>query len=277
MGNLRAVVTIAAIAFTAACGDDGGATIDAPKIIDAAPDAPPDAYVPDAPNYDFSCLNNQQAAAAANVMLSGTVTEISLNLAANPPIASNPASGVVLEACKANCTGLDSLDTTAATGATGAFTTASLATGGQPLDGYLKATKGPNWDTYVYPAAPLVTSQAMVPVLMLTDQVGDNLSAVVTHTAGRGVVAVFVTDCAGTPIGGATVTVTRGSTTFPGTQAAGSFSPMGEGAFITFDIPPDTNTTVTTVNATYMGMTLRAHDVKVFANSLTATQVKPGF
>ncbi|MDB4962132.1 MAG: hypothetical protein JWP01_2131 [Myxococcales bacterium] len=282
MGNLRALLTVAVIAFAAACGDDGGSNkpVDAAiVIVDAAIDAPPDAYVPDAPNYDFTCLNNAAPTTAANtVTLAGTAQEITLDFAANPPIAISPSANVAIQACRDNCMGQDNLGTVMSAATTGAFTTAALTTGGTPLDGYLVATKTGFQNTRVYPAAPVTANLADVPVLLMSSQVYANLGlAGITHGADNAIVATFVTDCAGTPIGGANVTVTRGGVSLGNTMSAGALDPSAEGGFITFDVPPDTTAANTVVNATYMGMTLRSHTVRTVANTLTATAIEPGF
>src|ERR1700690_4344326 len=90
MGNLRACFALAA--GLAACGNDH-ATVDAPKLIDAAIDAKVylDAGI-DASLYDFSCLTNSQPTTAPDSLTyAGTADAISLNgLAAQ--------AGVVLNA-----------------------------------------------------------------------------------------------------------------------------------------------------------------------------------
>jgi hypothetical protein len=279
MGNLRQVLSIALISL-AACGDDGGSgPVDARIIIDAAPDVfVPDAP-PDAPNYDFTCLNNAAPTTAANtVTLSGIASEITLDLAANPPVAIDPSGMASVQACKNNCTGQDNLGTVQSANTTGDFMTAALPTGGAPLDGYLVASKTGFQNTRVYPHAPVTADLAGVPVLLMSTQIYGSLGlAGITQTQGNAIVATLVTDCANTPIGAAEVHVTRNGVELGDTQSAGSFSPQGEGAFLTFDVPPDTNAANTIVSATYMGMTLRTHTVRTAADTLTATQVKPGY
>ena len=277
MGNLRAVVTIAAIAFSAACGDDA-ATPDAPIVIaDAAIDAPPDAYVPDAPNYDFSCIPNAApTTATATIQLSGTAQEVFLN-GTTPGIRN--AMGVSVQACKGNCNGGNDLGTTGPTPAAGTYMTAAISTGTSmtPLDGYLIATKTGNRTTYVYPASPLTMNQAGVPIIMLTTQLVQALALVgVNQSIGNSMLAVLVTDCATPPvgIGGAVVTVTQGGTPVGDAPFdASQFDPQGTGAWFITNVPPGD----TTVSATYNGMTFRAHVVGAVADTTTTTQVKPGY
>jgi len=275
MGNLRAVITIAAIAFAAACGDDA-ATPDAPiVIVDAAIDAPPDAYVPDAPNYDFSCLGNAApTTATATIQLAGTAQEVFIN-GTTPGIRN--AMGVSVKACKSNCNGPNDLGTVGPTPAAGTFTTTAATTGGTPLDGYLIATKTGNRTTYVYPASPLTMNQAGVPVIMLTSQLVQALALLgVNQAVGNSMLAVLVTDCATPPMGiaGAVVTVTQGGTAVGDAPFdASSFDPQGTGAWFITNVPPGD----TTVSATYNGMTFRAHVVGAVADTTTTTQVKPGY
>ena len=274
MGNLRAQLSIALLAL-AACGEDA-AKPDALIIIDAAIDAPPIDAPPDAPNYDFTCLGNTAPTTAIDpVTLSGTVSEVVLN--GGSPSVQN-ASGVTLEACTGNCNGPNSLGTTTSA-ADGTFTTPALVTGSMPLDGYVIATKTGSQTTYIYPAAPLTMDTAGAPVLMLTSQVYNLIGFVpnITHTAGRAIVGTFVTDCANTPIPDAVVTVSRNGTELGETQSAGSFSAQGAGAFITTDVVPDGTDPETVVGATYGGMTFRAHTVRTLANTITTTQIRPGY
>jgi len=275
MGNLRALVTIAAIAFTAACGDDA-ATPDAPiVIVDAAIDAPPDAYVPDAPNYDLTCYQNAApTTATATITLAGTAQEVFINGMA-PGIRN--AAGVSIQSCKGNCNGPNDLGTVGPTPVAGTFTTAPATTGGTPLDGYLIATKTGNRTTYVYPASPLTMNQAGVPVIMLTNAIVNALAIFgINQAPGNSMLAVLVTDCATPPvgIGGAIVTVTQAGTPVGDAPFdASSFDPQGTGAWFITNVPPGDST----VSATYNGMTFRPHVVGAVAGTTTTTQVKPGY
>lgn len=277
MGNLRAVVTIATIAFAAACSGDGSAKPDAAVIVDAPPDAPPDAYVPDAPSYDLSCYQNvAPTTATATIQLSGTVQEAYLN-GQNPALRNS--MGVSIQACKGTgaCTGQNNLGTTGPTPAAGTFTTAAATTGGTPLDGYLIATKTGNRTTYVYPASPLTMNQGGVPVIMLTNTLVAALAFVgINQAVGNSMLAILVTDCATPPVGiaGATVAVTQnGAPVGDAPFDASSFDPQGQGAWFITNVPPG----ATTVTATYNGMTFRSHVVGATADTTTTTQVKPGF
>jgi hypothetical protein len=274
MGNLRALVSIAAIAFVAACGD-GDAKPDAPiVIIDAPPiDGPPDAYVPDAPNYNFTCLNNSAPSATTTVLLGGTAREVVL-AGTTPSV--QPAPGVQIDACKGDCQNANRLDRQT-TDAQGNFTTAAIPTGGNPVDGYLLATKTGNRTTYVYPASPLAMNQPGVPVFVLSNQVVQALAfAGINQLPANSIVGILVTDCSQPPIPvpGAVVTAKQnGVVVGDPPQDVGALDPQGDGVFIAFNVPPGN----TEVSATYMGMTFRAHTVGSVAGTTTMTQIKPGF
>jgi hypothetical protein len=54
----------------------------------------------------------------------------------------------------------------------------------------------------------------------------------------------------------------------------GAISGMGGGLYMVCNVPANPTTTV---GATYSGMMLRAHDVKVVAGATSATQLRPGY
>ncbi len=286
MGNLRASLSVALLALIApaACGNDSASTpVDALIIVDAAdPDAAIDAPPPPdaAPVYDFSCVDNAAPTSApATLTLAGTVQEIYLN-GLQPGI--RASANASLTACVADCIGQDSLDTVGPTPANGTFTTAALDTGGTPLDGYLKVTKSTTQPTAVYPAYPLATSLAGIPVLMMDSVVYTNINFApgVSHTAGNGVVVAFVTDCANTPITGATVTVTRGGNAVGDpVQDASGFGAQAAGGYLAFDVVPEASNAApaTVISATYNGTTFLSRTVRTTANALSIAQIKPGY
>jgi len=278
MGKLRVLCSVLVVSF-AACGDDGSATPDAPVVtLLDAPAAPPDTYFPDAfvPNYDFSCYQNQAPTTAdAMVQVSGTVQEAFVENF-NPGIRN--AEMVTVQACRGDCTGPDDLGTTGPTVASGAYMTNEIATGGEPLDGYLIATKPGNWTSYLYPPSPITQNEAGVPLLMMSETLIPLLSfAGIDRQPGTGMLAVMVTDCSLPPIGiqDATVTVTQNGAPVgdPPVTPGSMLGPQGEGVFIVADVPLGE----VEVSATYMGMTFRAHVVGSYADQLTTTQVKPGY
>jgi len=274
MGNFRTVMSIGLLSV-AACGDDGGsATIDAPKAIDAAVDAIPDSPPADVgPTYDFTCLNNAAPTTiAATVTVSGSAQHVVIQGMA-PAVVAN--GGVSVKACKGDCTGQNDLGTTTSSnvaGTLGAYSTAALTTGGTALDGYLDATKTGDRRTLVFPPSPLAQSQSNVPILQFSDGAMLALAGLgITQSAQKGMVGIVVTDCAGMPIEGATVTVTPAgdSPLDLGTLAQG----MAPGTWLIMNVPAGD----ATVAATYAGMTLRSHMVKSVAGATTTTGVRPGY
>jgi len=278
MGKLRALGSVL-IAWLVACGDDGGSVQpDASAVHDAALDAAPDAFIPDAfaPSYDFSCHQNEApTTAAATVEVSGTAQEIYLD-GLTPSVRN--AGGVLVQACRGDCTGPDDLGTTGPTGPDGVYTTNAVSTGGVPLDGYVIASKAGSWSTYLYPPSPLTQNEAGVPILMLTEALIPLLGfAGIERQPGTGMLAVMVTDCSVPPVGivDATVTVTQNGAPVgdPPVSPGSALGSQGEGVFLVADVPPGE----VEVSATYMGMTFRVHTVGSFADALTTTQVKPGY
>ena len=292
MGNLRASLSVALLALLApaGCGNDSASTpTDALIIVDAAdPDAAIDAPPPPdaAPVYDFSCVTNTAPdSAPATVTLGGTVQEIFLDIATLSP-GIRASANASLTACVADCMGQDNLGAIGPTPANGTFITPALDTGGNPLDGYLKVTKtlaqGGNQPTWVYPAYPLTTNLANIPVLMMDSFVYNNINQApgVSHTAGNAILVAFVTDCANTPVAGATVTVTRGGTAVGDpVQDASSFGQQAAGGYLAFDIVPDASNAApaTVISATYNGTTFLSRTVRAVGNTLSISQIKPGY
>lgn len=273
MGNLRAVLSVALLSL-AACGGGGSDKPDAPLIhvdaaIDAIPDSPPP---PDAPSYDFSCLNNTPPTnIATTVAVSGTAQEVVIvNMA--PSI--QPNGGVAIKACKGNCAGPNDLGTTTSTQGTGAYSTAALTTGGTALDGYLDATKTGDRRTLVYPPSPLAQSQSNVPVLQFNNGAFAALNSFINQTDTKGLVAIVVTDCMNMPIMGATVSAKQNGTAVGDAPFdLGAVAAQAAGSYLIANVPVG----ATEVGATYMGKTLRAHTVLSVAQATTTTGVRPGF
>lgn len=248
-------------------------------------DAGPDAKVfMDAPPpvYDFSCMTNPAPAngqAAANITLSGTVSEVGFDLATQMPTIT-AVDGASLTACKAGttCNGpTNKLAGPVTSAGGGMWSLGPISTSTNPVDGYIAMTKTGDRDTYEYPPQALIADLADVPVLTFNTTTFSLLSQYLQtgQQAGNGNLAIAVTDCANTAIDGATVTVKQGGTDVPNTTDIdlGTLSAMGAGVHAVFNVPPGD----TEVNATYMGMTLHAHVVHVFADSTTATIVRPGY
>jgi hypothetical protein len=94
-----------------------------------------------------------------------------------------------------------------------------------------------------------------------------------------------VTDCASAPItdsANLTVVVKQGGLVVQGTTVidASTLDPMLAGTFAVFNVPAGTaqqGSLVTEVSGMYKTKALRAHDVRVFRNATTGTQLRPGF
>jgi hypothetical protein len=189
--------------------------------------------------------------------LTGTITS---NVATPTPL----VGAAVVGFRTGTATKLDS----ATTNASGNFTL-TLATGGTPVDGYLRVSKVGYIDTYAYPPAPLATSGSHSAAVITTSErntITGLLGA--TQTAGNGFMAVVVEDCDGAAVSGATLSVKQGGSDAGTVYAA----PGAAGAFYVFNIPPGE----TVVGATAGGNTLRSHTVTIRADVLTLTGVTPG-
>lgn len=274
MGTIRSSLYSVLLASVVACGGSK----DKPDALIVIPDAPPDAQpdaMPDAPGYDLSCIGNSVGNTAATVTVAGTVTELSI-MGTSPQIA--PLPDATLNACKGNCAGANKLDTQTSD-ASGNFMTAALTTGGAPLDGYIRMTHTGDRTVMAYPPSPLTQNLDSVPVLTFTDGALQALVAlgICPQTGTNGMAALLVTDCMNARISdtaNVALSIKQGGTEVTGTTVldAGQLSSMGAGLFLVCNVPPG----VTTVNATYSGMTFLAHDVTFTAGTTTETQIRPG-
>jgi hypothetical protein len=255
---------IAISALAAACGgEDNPVLIDAPDI-----DAPTqqDAPVDAAPQVDFSCMGNAAPAdgtAIDPLTISGSTVDF--DLLTQSLVAVSNATVNAFDAGGSTPTGTDTTD------AGGAWDL-SLASGTNPIDGFVEATKAGSRTVRLYPPSPLTTALTNVPLILMTNS---NFGFVLmfagaTQSAANGTVGLVVTDCANNPIDGAVPSVTQNGTAV-GTMVDGSA--VQPGLFFFFDVPPG----VTTVGATFNGMTLRAHDIDVVAQVTSSTGVRPGF
>ena len=286
---MRAIRT-SLLALLVACGGGRSKDIDALIIIpDAAPDAPPDAFEP---VFDFTCMGNAEpTTAAANVTVSGFASEVVVS-GMQPTIqAAHSAAISICNASSVACDGQDVLDTqtTPANGcpAMGCpFTSDAVATGGTPLDVYVKVSKSTNWTSYIYPAAPITANVMNVPAAMFSQTIIGFLGILnIPQDPGNGIILVALTDCTNAPITDTENIVVEAK---QGGQAVGSapydastFSPQLAGTFAIFNVPagPDADdpALATEISATYKGQALRARVVNVYRDSTTGTQLRPGF
>ncbi|MDQ3341755.1 MAG: hypothetical protein M4D80_41940 [Myxococcota bacterium] len=133
----------------------------------------------------------------------------------------------------------------------------------------------------------MIANVMNVPGVMFTPAVIAALGQFgVTQNAGNGNMLIAVTDCANMPItDSANVVivlkqngqVVQGTDTFDLSQA----DPQLAGTYAIFNVPAGPSagapSAVTEVSATYKTKALRAHNVSVFRDATTATQLRPGF
>jgi len=150
-------------------------------------------------------------------------------------------------------------------------------TGGAPLDAFLRATLNGYVTTEFYPAVRFSHSSATQLQQLMPSEI-TTLAGVAGLTVDLQTKALFlvtVTDCAGLPLGGATV-----STTPPG-DVRYFVNRLPSGTAVATD--SDTGTALvanvplsnTTINATVSGMTLRSHTIDSTAGIVIQTEIQP--
>jgi len=196
-----------------------------------------------------------------NVVISGLVTTLG-NVIIN---------GALVEGRAASDDGLLGDDTSALNGSY----ELTVPTGGAPLDAYLYVSADGSVDSYVYPPIPFVDDDELdVPLITSALRTGIADEANVTLEADTGVLYVFVRDCNGDPVEGATVTTNPPgdlSYTAGFVPAPDATSTDGSGAAYIFNLPPGN----VEVDATIDGYSLREHTIDVRANVMTITSVIP--
>jgi hypothetical protein len=281
MRNLAAVLFLA----LAACG--GGSDNPTPDSAPPADTLPPDTQPPppDSQVLDTTCAANTTTptTAAATVTASGFANSLDISFAGGTPtpvFEGLPEADV--DTCVDNCAGNDLLDSTTSSQLPCAqegcvFTTGTLDTNDVPLNAYLKVSAKGHRTTNIFPSEPIRADLANVPALAMTIGAFNALAQFLGggQTAGNGAILVVVTDCALTPVQTSTLTVQQKGADIPGAEIvdAGLLAAELAGTFIVFDVPPGT----TTIGATVDGTAFRAHDIEVFADETSATQVTPGF
>jgi hypothetical protein len=239
----------------------------------SAPDAPPiDAPPPDAGD-PFGCLGKPlPVTAPAMITISGVAEEIT----------ANGSKALVDTNVKGYDAGNTELASTKTAGTTAAYSL-SVATGGAPLDGYVVGTHEqgsaptPYLDTYLYPPAPLAVDTGKARIVMFSKGIFDLAAglATVNQAAGKGFLAIVVSDCNNTVLMGATVsTEPGGDIRYNGANAVpnpAAVATAKDGIGYVFNVPVGK----VTVKASYNGMTLRAHDVMVRPDVVTTTVVQP--
>ena len=161
---------------------------------------------------------------------------------------------------------------TATTDAQGKFSI-MVATGGHPIDGFVKATLSGYKDTYNYPPGSWF-KDSTVELNMITPGNFGIVPALcgVSQDSAKGEVALAVLDSSGMPVGGATVASTPGSDDcyFSGGIPSGSAHMTDSGGFaFMFNVPGQA-----TLSANKTGMVFKSHPVNAHPNAFTMTVVE---
>jgi hypothetical protein len=203
-----------------------------------------------------------------SIKISGTATQQALT-------GNSPAPGVVVAAFK------NSDENTAVTMATTAMDgtySLTVMTDGSPLDGYLKATKTGNADTYLYPPAPLAMDFAGASVNELDTNLYDTLSTNTTigcgNTGTQTLVVLEVFDTAQMPVAGVAVTMTpaAGKTGYSGANGLPDFtltSTQADGRAFLCQVVAG----AVTVTGTKTGATFKTTSLKARTGAFTTTIV----
>jgi len=198
------------------------------------------------------------------ITISGTAVE-------QTQTASTPLAGVAISGYTVSDD--NTAIATATTDAQGNYSL-SVPTHGAPVDGYLKATKSGEVDTYLYPPAPMTADFPMAPVNMVSTSNYSTLRSFIGGTAGKGLVIALVVDAGGQPVAGATVSSSPASAKYVYMDANGNpFSTTAtaaDGISFMIDTPP---TGTVTVSAAKSGATFKSHDIKARADKLTTTLI----
>jgi hypothetical protein len=277
MGNLRGCFVIASLALAAACGSDH-ATVDASiKIIDAAP---PDMKVwqdaPPGPDYDLTCLGGTAPTTAADpITVSGSTQALSMGGA-------DPVPNADIDFFK---TGTATSLATVMTDAAGAFATGNIATGGTPVDGFVRAMEPTYRTTYLYPPNLVTASLTGVPVIMISNATFGLLemfSGTTQDDTNNGLLVIAVTDCSAdqTPIAEATVKVQQSGADVGTVFDLGQLAPQAAGTFFVFNVPDNPAQILVSYNGmNFPVRTVAAHKKPSGQNAeatITATAVRPG-
>jgi len=216
------------------------------------------------PTAGFECLGQAlPTTAPATILVSGQVRKNVL--------APTVLGGAYVFAFRTGDTTTLAADTSSTPG----FYSLTIITGGTPLTGYVRASDSAHITTYAYPAIPLA-ADATENILMITNSEFSFLAAAagITPVAGDGFIGLVVTNCAGTPVAGATVSSTPAGTVrynAGGVPSSTTTSTADDGvAYIANVAAGDV-----TVKATASGHTLRQHVVNARADVITLTQIQP--
>lgn len=170
-------------------------------------------------------------------------------------------------------TDIDTLDRDTST--TPGFYSLTFATGGTPVNGFLRVTKSGHLPTYAYPARPIAANDTTNVLAVTSVEFGILGTAVgESQQAGNGFIGVVVRDCTGTPLANATVqTNPAGTVKYNAAGAPSSTATVtaADGVAYVFNVAAGTVTVMATAN----GHTLRQHAVNARADVITLTEIQP--
>ena len=162
--------------------------------------------------------------------------------------------------------------------AQGAFSL-TVATGGVPVDGYLRVTMpgGTYLDSYIYPPAPYAADSSGNDANLVTRSNFDLLATFAqgNQQPGMGFVAMIVLDDAGAPVEGATVASSPASATYryddaSGFPSASATATASDGFSYMFNVPGRVM-----VSAMKPGHSFRSHAVFARPDAFTTTAIAP--
>src|SRR5437868_3970930 len=148
------------------------------------------------PTAGFECLGQAlPTTAPATITVSGRITQNFLSPTA--------LRGAYIFAFRTGATDTLAADTSDTPGSY----SLSITTGGTPVNGYIRVTDSTHITTYAYSAVPLATDDIENVFLATPSEFSFLASAAgITPVAGDGFIGLVVTNCAGAPLAGATVT-----------------------------------------------------------------------
>jgi hypothetical protein len=244
-------------------GGDPGSDEGTPDAEIGEADAAPGA---DARTDRFRCLGDPLPTDAADpIAVTGTVSRAGLP--------TRPLSGASVQVFRRSGGAVLASATSAGNGTY----TLSVATGGDPLDTYVRASSGTLFKTELY-AASVVVADTSGSDFILTDAttLGFLTGLVdVTQEASLGAVTVRVADCDNNPVAGATITGFGGTRVFyagdDGRPSADPTETGSQGLASGFNVPVGS----LTINADVDGETLRANTIASRAGTIALAAIAP--
>jgi hypothetical protein len=258
----------AILAVLAACGESDAA-VDGGRVEDAAGVA--DGEAPDAIACDDAGAGLPALCCLGAPLPSDVPAEITLGCSVE--VFTGGSAGAILEFRRVSDDAVLATNTPDSEGTL----TATVPTGGQPLDVYAYATFPPRTPGRFYPGAPLVADQTNMQLLVITPSELQMLAAFagVTVQPGTGLIVVSVRDCDGRAVDGATIAITPPDGTIVYTDGSlvpdPGLSGTGDGLAYVFNVPAGD----AVVSANAQGATLRARSIRVEGDTTTTTRIIP--